>query len=434
MNLTIIPSSLEGTVRVPSSKSEAHRLLICAALSALYNNIEDPEKIYIECTDTNDDINATARCLNGIGANIERTDCGFFVNPITHKSIKNIDENIVIDCGESGSTLRFLLPVIAALGISVKILMHGRLPERPLSPLYEELVSHGAQISPQGENPLTVGGNLTGGEYSIRGDVSSQFISGLLFALPLLGEDSVLTVTGKIESEPYIHMTLDALRRFTDQIAGTLPRFNINHNTKSNSISKELCACGDWSGAAFWLAAGVVGRSPLTVTGLNLNTRQGDSAIVSVLEKLGGHFSYEDSRIVAHPSKLVGTEIDASQIPDLVPILATVASVAKGRTVITGAARLRIKESDRLLAVRKMLCSLGASVIETDEGLIIDGVDTLTGGEVNAYGDHRIAMSAGIAATLCASAVTVVGAESIAKSYPAFWKDYSALGGSFLNE
>ena len=434
MNLIITPSSLDGAVRVPSSKSEAHRLLICAALSALYNNIENPERIYIECTDTNDDIDATARCLNGIGANIERTDCGFFVNPITRESLKNIDEDTVIDCGESGSTLRFLLPVIPALGIRVKILMHGRLPERPLSPLYEELISHGAQISPPGENPLTVGRTLTGGEYSIRGDVSSQFISGLLFALPLLKEDSALTVTGKIESKPYIHMTLDALGHFTDKIAGTLPCFKINRDTESSCTAKELCACGDWSGAAFWLAAGVVGQSPLTVNGLNVNTRQGDSAIISVLEKLGGRFSYEDSKIITHPSKLVGAEIDASQIPDLVPILATVASVAKGRTVITGAARLRIKESDRLLAVRKMLCALGASVIETDDGLIIEGVDTLTGGEVNAYGDHRIAMSAGIAATLCTSNVKIVGAESVAKSYPAFWKDYKSLGGSFSNE
>ncbi|MBQ9161861.1 MAG: 3-phosphoshikimate 1-carboxyvinyltransferase [Clostridia bacterium] len=434
MNLTIIPSAIGGNVRIPTSKSEAHRLLIAAALSALYNNDPNPRTLFVECTDTNEDIDATARCLCGLGANIQRSGNGFFVTPITQDSLKDVTDDTVIDCGESGSTLRFILPIIPALKLSVKINMHGRLPQRPLSPLYEELVAHGAELSEQGSVPLRVGGVLDSGtnEFSIRGDVSSQFVSGLLFALPLLYGNQTLTVTGQAESVPYIYMTLDAISKFTDRIHGQLPTFRICESGSANCST--LTAGGDWSGVAFWLAAGVIGKRPITVSGVDLDTRQGDAKIIDVLRSFGGKIEVSANSVTAYPSKLYGASVDATQIPDLVPIVATVAAVADGKTEIFGAARLRLKESDRLESVTRMLSGLGADILQLDDGLIINGKRYLDGGTVDSFSDHRIAMSAGVAATVCKSPVTVLGAQCVSKSYPAFWNDYNSLGGAFENE
>lgn len=434
MNLTLIPSALGGCVRIPTSKSEAHRLLIAASLSALYNGDHRPSICFVECTDTNEDIDATARCLNGLGAQITRTNNGFLVNPITSDALKSVPKGVIIDCGESGSTLRFLLPIIPALGLNARIQMHGRLSQRPLSPLYEELVSHGAILSEEGSNPLEVGGSLLDGnrDFSIRGNVSSQFISGLLFALPLLTKDITLTVTDKIESAPYIDMTIDAISKFTDKISGKLPILNIS--SSGNAKNSLLIAGGDWSGAAFWLVAGVIGKRTITVSGIDIDTHQGDSAIIDVIRSFGGKIEIGENGITAYPSRLHGTTVDAAQIPDLVPIIATLAAVADGKTHIVGAERLRIKESDRLMSVTKMLTELGADITELDDGLIISGVKHLLGGTVDSCKDHRIAMSAAVASVVCKSPVNVIGAHHVAKSYPAFWDDYKALGGEFENE
>ena len=421
---------LSGVVRVPSSKSEAHRALIAAALSCLYG--AERRTYRIHCTDTNEDIDATVRCLCALGADIAReADC-FAVKPITA-----LPETAMLDCGESGSTLRFLLPVVCALGalrnggMTVSLVGHGRLPDRPLSPLYEELVAHGAILSPVGSNPLVVQGKLCAGSYQIRGDVSSQFISGLLFALPLLTENSTLTVTGRAESVPYIDMTLDAISSVTNAVSGILPTWDVAGRDKGQSMPETpaLSVSGDWSGAAFFLAAGVmsVQGTSITVTGLSANTRQGDSAIVDVLRRMGGNITVSGNDFTAHGSALHGCEIDAAQIPDLVPILAVAASVAEGETRIVGASRLRLKESDRLATVSAMISALGGNIRETEDGLIIHGMPALRGGVVDAAGDHRIAMSAAIAATRCTDAVTVTGAEAVAKSYPAFWDDFNSL-------
>ena len=430
MNKTLLAPRLSGTVRIPSSKSEAHRCLIVAALSALYGAGIEPHRIY--CTDSNEDIDATVRCLSALGAGIERSGSYITVKPIT-----NIPATATLDCGESGSTLRFLLPVVCALGalrgndMKVSLVGHGRLPERPLSPLYEELIAHGATISPMGSNPLVVKGGIRGGDYQIGGSVSSQFISGLLFALPLLREDSHLTVTGRAESVPYIDMTLDAISSVTNAVSGTLPTWDVAGRDKRRSMPEtpSLSVSGDWSGAAFFLAAGVmsVQGTSITVTGLSADTRQGDSAIVDVLRRMGGNITVSGNDFTAHGSALHGCEIDATQIPDLVPILAVAASVAEEETRIVGASRLRLKESDRLATVSAMISALGGDIRETEDGLIIRGVPTLRGGVVDAAGDHRIAMSATIAATRCTDAVTVTGAEAVAKSYPAFWDDFNSL-------
>ncbi len=426
-----------GVVRAPSSKSEAHRHLIVAALSHLYGAGDQMRRV--RCTDLNEDIKATARCLEALGATVVREGEDFLVTPI-----KVLPPHALLDCGESGSTLRFLLPVACALGavdgapagFSVSFLGHGRLPERPLSPLYEELVAHGAVLSPMGTNPLTVQGKLTNGDYTIDGGVSSQFISGLLFALPLLKGSSQLSVSGKIESSPYIAMTVDALAA-TETVSGALPVFTI-HATEGETDRRgrrllqgaTQTVGGDWSGAAFFLTAGVLcpeGQT-VTLTGLDPATRQGDASIVEVLRRMGGRIELDtQGRYVAAASHLHGCEINAEQIPDLVPILAVAASMAEGETRIVGASRLRLKESDRLATVTAMLTALGGDVTETADGLIIRGVPSLHGGAVDAAGDHRIAMSAAIAATRCDGCVTVRGAEAVAKSYPAFWDEFERI-------
>lgn len=428
---------LNGTVRAPSSKSEAHRALITAALAALYGGGEAVRRI--RCTDLNQDIEATARCLSALGAGMERVGEDYLVTPIA-----SLPREALLDCGESGSTLRFLLPVCCALGgtagapegFTVSLLGHGRLPERPLSPLYEELVDHGAVMSPMGSNPLVVQGKIASGDYTVDGGVSSQFISGLLFALPLLQGNSTLTVTGRIESAPYVGMTVDAIDRVTGALHGELPSFGVTgrdgHPTSPAQTDTPPVG-GDWSGAAFFITAGVLGEdgSSITLTGLDPRSRQGDRAIVDILRGMGGHIEWDGrGALTAFPSRLRGGVIDAAQVPDLVPILAVAASVAEGETRIVGAARLRLKESDRLRTVSDMISALGGCITETPDGLVIRGVPRLGGGQVCAAGDHRIAMSGAVAALVCDREVAIIGAESVAKSYPAFWEEFERLGTS----
>ena len=424
---------LEGTLRAPSSKSEAHRALIAAALSHLYGGNSNEIRVY--CTDLNQDIEATIRCLSALGARIEKEGEYLLITPIT-----TLPQSAHLYCGESGSTLRFLLPVCCALGstkdapegFTAYLHMEGRLPHRPLSPLYEELMSHGAILSPVGSNPLVATGKLTAGDYALDGGVSSQFISGLLFALPLLGEDSTVRVTGKVESESYIYMTQKILLSLVREITCQCPVFygitGRNHRATPTHMN-EFSVGGDWSGAAFFLTAGLLNRQgSVTVTGLDTESTQGDKAIVEVLRRMGGEIhKQDDGSLTVLPSRLHGVEINASQIPDLVPILAVAASVADGETLITGAGRLRLKESDRLKTVSHMITALGGLITETEDGLIIRGVPRLAGGIVDSAGDHRIAMSGAVASLVCEGSVTITGAEAVAKSYPAFWEELERI-------
>lgn len=410
MNVTLKPSKPEGKIKAISSKSAAHRILICAAFA-------DKETV-IRCDKTNKDIVATAECLSALGADIRYDAPYFYVKPI-----KTPTSPATLNCNESGSTLRFLLPIIPALNVEGKFIMNGRLPERPLSPLYEELVAHGACLSAQGSNPLTSSGSLSGDEYRIRGNVSSQFISGLLFALTFSKNGGHLIIEGKTESAPYIDMTVDALRIF-----GAAPRkVEDGYIIEKNACLRApdtLDVEGDWSNAAFPLCMGAIGGGSVTVCGLNSASRQGDMEIVTLLRRFGANIAEGNGEYtVTGGKRLHGIDIDATQIPDLVPVLATVASVAEGTTRIYGAARLRLKESDRLVSVTDMLTALGADVKITEDGLIINGRASLSGGVVDSFNDHRIAMSAAVASVACTSPVTVNGAECASKSYPDFWTD-----------
>lgn len=399
MQVTVSGHTLTGCVAVPASKSVVHRLLICAALSDKPTVLTD--------TTLSQDITATVDCLNALGAEICVDGDRITVQPIT--APKN---EALLDCGESGSTMRFLLPVAAALGGGAAFTGRGRLPQRPLSPLYELLCENGCELSPQGTFPLTVAGKLTGCRFTIDGGVSSQFISGLLMAAPLLGQPVELCVTGTVESRPYIDLTVAAMRRFGVTVTETESGFAVSGRYRSPGT---VAAEGDWSNAAFWLVAeAILPKASLTVTGLDEQSLQGDRAIKDLIEATNG---------LQTP-----LTVDAAQIPDLVPILAVLAAAISGRSVIGNARRLRIKESDRLSSVHAMLTALGGTVSMGDDFLVIEGTGKLRGGTVDACNDHRIAMAAAVAACLCEQPVVIEGAEAVRKSYPHFFAEFSKRG------
>ena len=387
MNLTITPGKLSGTVTPPPSKSQAHRLLICAALAgegSVIHNLADSQ-----------DIRATRRCLAEL-----TTDR------------RTLPE---LDCGESGSTLRFLIPLALALRGGGVFTGHGRLMERPQKPYFDLFDEKGIQYE-QKDGVLTVEGRLTPGEYRLPGNVSSQFFTGLLLALPLLDGPSAIIPTTPLESEGYIGMTLDAMHEFGVDIASTRslpPHYLISGGRRYQRA--EVTVEGDWSQAAFWYAANCLGCT-VDVRGVSQYSTQGDRVIESCCLEL---------------SQPGDTEIDMSGCPDLAPPVAAAAAVRQGTTRLVNAGRLRIKESDRLTAITAALNALGARVTEHSDSLTIYGRDGLTGGTVDCCNDHRIAMMAAIAATRCREPVTLLGAECVAKSYPDFWEHYRMLGGLF---
>lgn len=381
MDITIQPGKLSGTVDVIPSKSQAHRYLICAALA---NN-----ETTLICPETNRDIEATADCLNALGARIKRTPEGYTVDPI-----QSVPKSAVLNCCESGSTLRFMLPIVGALGVDATFQMEGRLPQRPLSPLWEEMERMGCKLSRPTPDTIRCQGKLHPGDYSIDGGVSSQYITGLLFALSLMDGSSHLEVTGKIESKPYIDMTKKAMALFG------APNYH-----SPGFVKVE----GDWSNGAFWLAAKALG-SELSVMQLDEKSPQGDRKVADLL-----------------PIWQENATISVSDIPDLVPILSVVAACNKG-AVFTDIQRLRLKESDRVASTVAMVENLGGKAEATESTLTVYGTG-LTGGTVDSANDHRIAMAAAIAATACTQPVTILGAQCVKKSYPQFWAEYSRLGG-----
>ena len=535
MQVSISPRQLHGEIKTVASKSQAHRMLICAAFA------DKPTEIV--CEELSLDIEATAGVLRTMGADIsyDKETLSFHVVPISRRaaavttpisegsadadglSAQGIEETIAadaksktgnvsgtsgsaeecsqhaegitIDVGESGSTLRFILPVIAALGINTHIIMHGRLSERPLSPLWEVLEAHGAKLTQNPDGTLDVAGRLKGSHYSIAADVSSQFISGLLFAAPLIADKESnfeLTLTGNIESLNYILMTIDALSSFGVKTEQSGKVLRISQDAAYTS-PEELKVEGDWSNGAFWICASALTTDTLNVTGLREDSVQGDkevlklrNAIVSGRVKVGeacidieakvnnlaGKASAAWKTAAAAEAESVNkatseisaataadllaadiisvsddsdtenvgntedesnqepVSIDARNVPDLVPVLSVLAAGVRGETVFTHAERLRIKESDRIKATVTMLKALGADAEETEDGLRVIGTGRkLCGGIVDSCNDHRIAMSAAIASIICEGEVTVLTAQAVRKSYPAFWEDFAKVGG-----
>ena len=412
MTKTVLPGPRCGAVTVPASKSQAHRLLICAALSK--------GKKTISCAGISRDISATAFCLDALCADIR-----FSGGEITVAPAEKTGEEAELNCGESGSTLRFLLPLVGALGKSAVFKMEGKLPERPIEPLKSELIRRGMIIERDG-CLLKCSGTLSPGKFTIPGDVSSQFISGLLFALPLLDGGSEIEITGKTESVDYIAMTENALTQsgvvFTKTDRGYLIPGNQTYD-----LPEEVTVESDWSSAAVFLTLGALSDKGVTVGKLDTSSPQGDRRILEILKAFGAEIEIKDGLITARRGILRGMEIEASQIPDLVPVISVIAALSEGETRITGAGRLRLKESDRLASVSRMLSDLGADIKETEDGLIINGKPGLEGGETDPWGDHRIAMSAAVAASGCKNSVTVKNARCTEKSYPGFWEDLEGL-------
>ena len=417
MRVTINASKIQGEVKAIASKSVAHRYLIAAALA--------DKKVFVNCHSVSEDILATVGCLKAMGAKLERQENGFLVTPIDKRNISG--ELKQLPCNESGSTLRFLIPVVAALGINGAFLKKGSLVTRPLKPLDEELEKKNVKLSDIEGGVVTVEGELKPGIFSLPGNVSSQYITGLLFALPLLGDDSEIHITTPLQSEDYVKMTLDTLKTFGVSVNYRNNCFYIPGQQVYTVVSEPKVE-GDWSNAAFFMTGAAIGQSEVKYTNLNGNSLQGDKAVVNILKEMGANISLDEDACLVKGSKLKAVKIDAMPIPDLVPILALAAAVAEGETVICNAERLRIKESDRLRTVFETLSILGADIEEKQAGLVIRGKSKLRGGCVSSFHDHRIAMMAAIASIVCDEDVTILNAEAVNKSYPGFYEDLRRLG------
>lgn len=396
MTIRLTPRPLAGTVRAVSSKSHAHRALICAALAGA--------PLPAGGLDPSEDLAATYRCLAALDG-----------------------PEPVLDCGESGSTLRFLLPVAAMTADTARFTGRGRLPERPLGPLLEAMAAHGCRFTTD-RVPLTVTGRLRGGAYTLPGNVSSQYISGLLLALPLARENSRIRLSSPLESAGYVALTLRTLRDFGVHVEQTQDGFLIPGGQRYTAPPAYTVE-GDWSNAAFFLTAGAL-AGPVRVTGLRRDAGQGDRAIERLLKAFGGRAVWEDEAIaLENGAPFAPQRVDVADVPDLFPILAVAACACRGDTLLYNAARLRLKESDRIASTARLLVALGGRAEERPDALLIRGEGALRGGAVDGCGDHRIVMAAAIAAQLCREPVEIHGAEAVCKSYPRFFDDFTALGG-----
>lgn len=420
-SLKLTPGKISGEVKIPPSKSMAHRAIICAALGSGKSKIEN--------IDYSDDMIATIEGMKALGAKINKCEEYLEITGIFSEEV-NIEENRVIDCNESGSTLRFLVPISLVFNGESRFLGRGNLGKRPLTTYYNIFDRDGIKYSLSGDKlDLLVNGSLKPGSYEIEGNVSSQFITGLLFALPLLNGDSKIVITTEMESKGYIDLTLSCIKDFGIEIINNdYKEFIIKGNQRYNSRNYRVE--GDYSQAAFYLSANAL-DNPVLVRDLDLNSLQGDKEVIDILERMGLDFKVmKDGVIGERKGELVSTIIDGSQCPDIIPVLSLVAALGTGRTEVINAGRLRIKECDRLKAVATELNKLGACIEEREDGLIIEGREELDGGiEVWSWKDHRIAMTLAIASTKCKKPIIIKDWECVSKSYPKFFEDFKMLGG-----
>lgn len=400
-----------GRVVMPPSKSLAHRAVMCAGMA------QGGESL-LRGVGHSEDVDATLGAMEKLGA----TYVWEGENVAVRRGVAVVeDAEGRMDCGESGTTLRLVLPLAALQARAWRFTGRGRLMARPMGAYAEVFRQSGVHFE-QGAADIQVQGPLAAGDYRLPGDVSSQFVSGLLLALPLAAGDSTLTLTSPLESGGYVEMTLAVMERFGVRARRVAP--------ESFAIPGGQVYCpadytveADYSQAAFFLAAGALGR-PVRCGGLVPESLQGDAAVVDVLARMGVAVDWENNGLLARPGALHGADIDAREIPDLVPPLAALCCLARGCSHIYNAGRLRLKESDRLHALAAELAALGADIAEEADGLRIVGKERLAGGAVDAHGDHRIAMALAVAAIGCERPVSLSGWQHVAKSYPGFWDDY----------
>lgn len=411
-DIKISPAILSGLVPSIGSKSDIHRLLICAALC--------DEPTVIKGVTRSDDIDATAQCLRALGVKVEFSGRTCSVTPA-----KTDSECPLLDCHESGSTLRFMLPVASALCHKASFTGRGRLPRRPIGDLVSAMESGGVSFTKE-SLPLEISGKLRAGEYLLPGNVSSQYVSGLLMALSITEGESEIILTSDLESTSYVNMTISTLAQFGARVIRTERGYKICG--KAHLTSPKRCvADGDWSNAAFFICAGAL-KDEVTVTDLDPFSPQGDKKVCEFLKRFGAKVNTVNSQVTVSADGLHACDIDLSDNPDLLPILAVVATTAVGTSRFTGAKRLKLKESDRLLTVADMINSLGGEAKVLPDGIIVIG-KPLVGGEVDSHNDHRIAMAAAIAGSICTEPVIIRDAIAVNKSYPTFFEDYDRLGG-----
>lgn len=427
--ITIFPRILEGSVKVPSSKSIGHRLLICAALADGTSKVANVHR--------SNDIDVTIGALEALGAVFNQLDDYTWevVGIGGSKALENLDDPISILCGESGSTLRFMIPVATALKNMTEFSGENRLIERPIDEFFPVLLESGAEINYTGALPLSVKGKLQAGNYSFSGHVSSQYTSGLLLAAPLLAGETTIDITSPLESKGYVDLTIEAMNAFGITINRMgYEKFTVHAPQfyKPQNIEVE----GDYSQAAFWIVAGLIGRLPILLEGIKRDSVQGDSYILELVTDMGGQLFWEANGLLVLPSKTQGKIIDASQCPDLVPVLAVLCALSEGESRIVNGQRLRLKESDRITATVTELRKLGAVIIETEDGMIIQGnpLQDFVSAELDSWNDHRIAMAMAIAATRAEGPIGLQNPEAVKKSYPKFFEDYVSLGGEILGE
>ncbi|MDD4839881.1 MAG: 3-phosphoshikimate 1-carboxyvinyltransferase [Clostridia bacterium] len=414
MNVKIEKSKLSGSIKIPASKSLAHRVLIASALSN--------ENTVVSGKLVGNDVFATMDCLKSIGAYFEDTnEDELLVKPYKYSYKHQISFNAV----ESGSTLRFLLPIVSALGLTATFTGEGRLGQRPIGELLTVLTAHGVHTD-QTVLPVTVSGKLEAGEYIIQGGISSQYISGLLFALPLLDGDSTIEVVGDMVSASYIDMTLSVLKTFGISIVRARNIFIVKGNQNYQS-PQSIQVEGDWSSAGFFAVGGAL-SGDVTLCGLASNSLQGDMVILNLLKNMGADITETEQGITVKKSELSSITFSAENCPDLVPIMSVALANANGISKVTNVERLRLKESDRLYAVIEMLTKMGVRAEYRDSALYVYGGE-MSGNLVSSFNDHRIAMSATIAGTVAQGKTTIVDAECVKKSYPTFFSDHKQLGG-----
>jgi len=418
--MIITPRKLSGKITAPPSKSMAHRAIICAALAQG------------ECRVTNielsDDMIVTINAMRTFGAQVDIVDDGNRKKLIIHGiGNRKITKKPDIDCNESGSSLRFLIPMALDIAHGARFTGKGHLPERPLG-TYKKMFSQKGIEWKQGEKslPLEISGELKSGLYELAGDVSSQYITGLLFALPRLAGDSQIKITGKFESRQYVDLTLQMLKRYGVSIEKTEDGFFVPGGQEYKPADYQVE--GDWSQSAFLILEGMFGDG-VNISGLKADSLQGDSAIVSILQKMGADIAWQGGVLEARESSLAPLDVDVSQCPDLAPAIAAAMSVAHGKSTIFGGARLKVKESDRIMSVANALNGLGADVTPTDDGMIINGKNKLSGGSADAPNDHRIAMMVGAISSKCMGEIKLSGSRNVNKSYPSFWEDFVLMGG-----
>lgn len=403
-----------GTVNVPPSKSDVHRAIICAAMA---NGVSRISPVALS-----NDIKATIGCIKALGAD------AVLENNVLTVDGTNMYKNktALLDCGESGSTLRFFIPIAAVGNINATFVGKGKLPQRPIGIFTEALPKAGTVCKTEGGLPLEIKGQLKSGIFEIPGNVSSQFITGLLLALPILEGDSEIVLTSPLESVGYIAMTIRTMKQFGVNIQATEKGWHIKGGQSYKTC--DYTTDGDWSQAAFFMVLGAV-SGKVTVKGVAKDSTQGDKKCAEILARFGAKVTQLDNEVTVEKGELKAITIDASQIPDLVPVLSVCAAFAEGTTKIINAERLRIKECDRLKATAELLNNLGGKVKELSDGLEITGVSYLKGGNVNGYNDHRIVMSAAVCAARSDEDITATFAMSINKSYPDFYIDYNSIGG-----